>query len=125
MLKSNTKLIKNSEVEFSNSLVCDVDCIDTITTQEGFFGNLILKFRLIIDDYDKLHNINDIGDITFFDWVGFGDEFKQVFSEFTKHTTYNKAKISNELRHDICCHAVFSDKIEFSFVISKSYLREK
>lgn len=122
MKTTQSELIDNSEVELSMCLVRDVDCIKTITTEASAFDDFIIKFRLDINDYSKLSDIYKLSNITFFDWVGFGKEFKQVFDVFRRYTEFSKEEISHKLRNATTCNFLNSEQIGFMFLIKPSKL---
>lgn len=112
-------------IDFSEGIVTNVTRVEEVTTQEKAIGDIIIKFRLNIDDYNKLQGMDSLSSITFFDWVGFGETFKQLFDEFKRNTNLSKGKISVYLRHTITGESISNGKIEFKFVVPKSYLVEK
>ena len=124
MKSTRSELIDNSEVELSIRLFQNVNCIETITTEASAFEDFIIKFRLPIDDYSKLEDEMRKKDITFFDWVGVGKEYKQVFDEFKLCTNFTKKEVSNKLRHATVCNQVYPEQIEFMVIIAEKSLVE-
>jgi hypothetical protein len=112
-------------IQFSNNIVTNVHCIKEVTTEERAIGDLIINFYVDIDDYSKLVGVNDVESITFFDLVGFGEKYKQLFNEFERNTNLSKEKISGYLRHATTGQSISNEQIEFKFVISPSFLIEK
>jgi len=114
-------IVKNSNVELSMRLLEMVDSIHKVTTEASSFNDFVIKFKLPITNYNKLKNKSNTN-FTFFDWVGFGTEYKQVFDVFREYTKYSKQEISYMLRVRISCYKVYKEKITFMFIISPNDL---
>lgn len=118
-----TKSIDN--INLSVDILNNIDNISEVQTKWKPMGDIIINLNMNITDYTKLKNIGSIKyDVTFFDWVGFNEEFKQLFDLLKIHTTLCKKEISNALRYDICCKKVTYTNIIFEYTISSTFLVE-
>lgn len=116
---SSIKQIDN--IELSQSILKNVDRITNVKTKKLVsVNNFIITVYVEINDYSKLKSVGDIYSIIFYDFIGFGKTFMQLFDEFIIHTNLTKCDISNYLRKYVMGVSITPTQIAFNITVQRS-----
>lgn len=117
-----SKYIKQIDnIELSQSILKNIDRITNVETIELVsVNNFFIRIYVEINDYSKLKNLGNVDSIIFYDFIGFGKTYKQLFDEFIIHTNLTKYDISNYLRKYVMGFSITRTQIAFNITIQRS-----